>query len=594
MSKTRAGSGQIKQNLVFQGDTGIVIPTGTTAQRNSTPQPGEIRYNTDLDVFEGYNGVTWGSMGPYPFVNVEYFTGDDTTVEFELSATVDDSKNVIVTMNGVTLTAEVDFNLSYPNRIRFIDLDGSTTNPPPDGSEITVRYFTPVTAAMIPAGSITAQELNASGTIGQVLSVNGLGALEFITLPTQDPTVGGDLEGTVGNAQIKANTIGIAELDVSDGVLNQVLATDGSGNLSFVTVATSWTELVGKPTLATVATSGNYTDLTNKPTIPTVPTTVSSFTNDSGYLTSVSWNSVTSKPTFATVATSGSYNDLTNKPVFNLYVSGDDSTLRLVNNGENIAFLGFGTVDVATDTAGNILITGTQTQADWNETNNQSNGYIKNKPTLFNGSYNSLTDKPTVWDGDFTGSVFADNSTVLVDGVAGVLRGTHEGDLVGSVFADNSTRVIDGLTGYVTTTSLTVTGTSTTTSLLVTSDSTTNILKLKQGQETYTALGSNSGVIVFDCATAQVFTLTPTNTFTVNLTNLNLTSGYATNITVIATQGATAYVPALQIGGSAQTITWQGSASAPSGNANKKDIISFSILNNAGTYTIYGQLTSFG
>ena len=33
--------------------------------------------------------------------------------------------------------------------------------------------------------------------------------------------------------------------------------------------------------------SGSYDDLTNKPTIPTVPTNVSSFTNDSGYLTSI-------------------------------------------------------------------------------------------------------------------------------------------------------------------------------------------------------------------------------------------------------------------------------------------------------------------
>lgn len=31
--------------------------------------------------------------------------------------------------------------------------------------------------------------------------------------------------------------------------------------------------------------SGNYNDLTNKPTIPTVPTNISSFTNDVGYLT---------------------------------------------------------------------------------------------------------------------------------------------------------------------------------------------------------------------------------------------------------------------------------------------------------------------
>lgn len=46
-----------------------------------------------------------------------------------------------------------------------------------------------------------------------------------------------------------------------------------------------WSEIANKPNFATVATSGLYSDLTGTPTIPTVPTTVSSFTNDTGYIT---------------------------------------------------------------------------------------------------------------------------------------------------------------------------------------------------------------------------------------------------------------------------------------------------------------------
>ena len=46
-------------------------------------------------------------------------------------------------------------------------------------------------------------------------------------------TVGGDLTGTVGNAQIAANTVGIAELNVADGSNLQVLTTNGSGTLSW-------------------------------------------------------------------------------------------------------------------------------------------------------------------------------------------------------------------------------------------------------------------------------------------------------------------------------------------------------------------------
>jgi len=72
------------------------------------------------------------------------------------------------------------------------------------------------------------------GTSGQFLTTNGTGTISFQNIPTQDPTMGGDLQGSASNAQIKANTIGIDELDVDDGTIGQVLATDGSGNLQFI------------------------------------------------------------------------------------------------------------------------------------------------------------------------------------------------------------------------------------------------------------------------------------------------------------------------------------------------------------------------
>ena len=50
--------------------------------------------------------------------------------------------------------------------------------------------------------------------------------------------------------------------------------------------------------------SGNYNDLTNKPTIPTVPTSVSSFTNDAGYLTSSSISSLAEQTVVASTAPS--------------------------------------------------------------------------------------------------------------------------------------------------------------------------------------------------------------------------------------------------------------------------------------------------
>jgi hypothetical protein len=59
-------------------------------------------------------------------------------------------------------------------------------------------------------------------------------------------------------------------------------------------------------------------------------------------------------------------------------------------------------------------------------------------------------------------------------------------------------------------------------------------------------------------------------------------------------QGATGYGPnALQIGGVAQTINWQGGSLPAAPTANGVDVMTFSILNNSETYTVLGQVTGF-
>ena len=86
---------------------------------------------------------------------------------------------------------------------------------------------------------------------------------------------------------------------------------------------------------------------------------------------------------------------------------------------------------------------------------------------------------------------------------------------------------------------------------------------------------------------------TPAGDFTPNFTNLGLTAEYTTSITVIINQGVSPRViSAVQIEGSAQTIEWQG-GSAPSGTANSIDAFSFTILNDAGSYIVLGQMVDF-
>jgi hypothetical protein len=112
--------------------------------------------------------------------------------------------------------------------------------------------------------------------------------------------------------------------------------------------------------------------------------------------------------------------------------------------------------------------------------------------------------------------------------------------------------------------------------------------------EGFSDLTSATGTVVHDCANGHIFRHTSISAnFTANFTNIGLTNDHGTMVSLMLVQGGTAYIPnAVQIGGSAQTILWQG-GSAPSGTSNGTDIVSFSIMQSGGSYTVLGQLTSY-
>lgn len=190
-------------------------------------------------------------------------------------------------------------------------------------------------------------------------------------------------------------------------------------------------EILNKPTLAAVATSGSYADLSNKPSIPAK---TSDLTNDSGFIT---------------------INDVPAATVTDVQVDGTS----VVSQGvANIS-----------------LPTFTQTQSNWNETDNTKVDYIRNRPDLSvyattqsvttslaskqdtisdlatirsgaaagatavqsadlasvatSGSYNDLINKPTIPND-------ANDAEVTVN-VAGTASGTNRS--VGSFTVDQST-----------------------------------------------------------------------------------------------------------------------------------------------------------
>ena len=129
--------------------------------------------------------------------------------------------------------------------VTFIGVDGETTV---DTSKDTVVVHDGANAGGFPLAredmsnvinQVGVTQLKcADGSANQALKTDGAGTISFGTIDVAGSAVGGDLEGTVGNAQIKANVVGINEINVSDGTNGQALITNGSGTLSFGDVLT--------------------------------------------------------------------------------------------------------------------------------------------------------------------------------------------------------------------------------------------------------------------------------------------------------------------------------------------------------------------
>lgn len=126
----------------------------------------------------------------------------------------------------------------------------------------------------------------------------------------------------------------------------------------------------------------------------------------------------------------------------------------------------------------------------------------------------------------------------------------------------------------------------------------TSILRIGASEEGFTTYNSSvNGLYDFNCANGNIFNVTPAASFTPRFNNFVCDNNYATAITMVINQGGTAYVPTSNVnfgvGTANVAVKWQG-GTVPTGNSNKKDIVTYSILNVSGTYTVLGQLVTFG
>ncbi len=119
--------------LVIDSNSGIQFPIGTSLERPDNVE-GYVRYNSDLNSIEFFNGLDWISTATVSSTAlIETFEGDDSTTEFVLLASTT-TNDTIITLNGVVQSPGNAYSIS--------DTILTFTEAPKTGDSIEVRFIT--------------------------------------------------------------------------------------------------------------------------------------------------------------------------------------------------------------------------------------------------------------------------------------------------------------------------------------------------------------------------------------------------------------------------------------------------------------------
>jgi hypothetical protein len=99
------GTSTFAADSTYNGTGQVKLPAGTIAQRSASPADGMIRYNTELDSFEGYVDGDWGGIGGAQAGGAIITNKDVASVNYTIpSGTNGLSVGPVSVANGVTIT----------------------------------------------------------------------------------------------------------------------------------------------------------------------------------------------------------------------------------------------------------------------------------------------------------------------------------------------------------------------------------------------------------------------------------------------------------------------------------------------------------
>jgi hypothetical protein len=127
----------VKNRRLQSGSSGVVLPTGSAAQRPDSPNFGMIRYNTDSGLVEFYNGSIWSTLstGGSITYTVDDFTGNGVQTVFTMSVAESSVTQLIVFVGSIYQDPATAYTVNGGFDITF-------TSAPPNTVPINVIHTT--------------------------------------------------------------------------------------------------------------------------------------------------------------------------------------------------------------------------------------------------------------------------------------------------------------------------------------------------------------------------------------------------------------------------------------------------------------------
>ena len=400
-----------------------------------------------------------------------------------------------------------------------------------------------------------------------------------------NPTLAGDLDVSTqaivssndGDINITPDGTGSIVLDglswpQSDGTANQIISTDGAGNLVFTTSFDGqFSSLTGTPT--TINGYGITDAIYNDSSVSAQPIR-QHYSNQSSFPSASTWHGAIAhshSDGAMYFAHGGSWNKLANDSDVNLYTDSDVDTHLNTSSATTNQYLTWSGTDYVWAPPPSTPNTYTDSDVD---THLNTSSASTNEVLSWNGSdYAWVTQTASTTLGALT-----DVNTSSIDNgylVYSIQAGSH--NIQALHIEHDTTPSLGG-------------------NLDTNSKNFANGVRLSNNGivETFVPVtGVVSTIALSALQSHSMYISSATNNKTLNITNLSIASNQGTNITAIWSQGSTPYmITALTINGSSQTINWQG-GSAPSGTANGVDVITFSIFNTGSAYVVMGQSVSY-